>query len=225
MFGLIIGFLHIGARICVGVQDCLNENKSKERCSAAGYDFYIDRKGCKRRLSNNEPFFERYDYKTGHVLEVNPYTGRSYRDITEDAIVRNEKKVKNDAVNAGKRYYRYSSNEINQTKRHINGHRFKNVDNSNTLFVRRRVGNSCLSGVPWFLNIETGLYEEPDRSCIKDDSCWTDLETGITYCYKSEKDINCLKTRLNELQAELINKYGINGSPVWHNDSAHVCNY
>ena len=226
MFGILMGLLHIGARTAVGISGAIEEADSKNRCREAGYDFYVDRNGCKRRLSNDEPVFERRDWRTGHIMEINPYNGHVYRDLTDDARRMTDFIAKEKAIMTGKRFYAFEKGKNNPHPTHmldkIKGYRYKDLKKPGEIYVRRRVSNSCCGGVPWYLNIKTGMYEAPAVECIRNDSYWEDIYNKKMYYYSTSEEIEKLKNRLNELQEKYIREHGFNSYLVWRSDNAHI---
>ena len=222
MFGLFMLLLYIVVRIAVSIQDANREQKSKEISIENGYDIYTDRRGVTRRVSDDKPSFKRWDYKTGHVFEVNPCTGQVYRDVTADAQNAFIAKEKAKALKEGRKYYlceKYSAQKHNNDS--IKGGRYKSTDDNNT-YIRRRVSNACCGGVPWYMNIETGLFVEPDRNEIKPDSVYTDVFTNTLYNYETEEDILTLKEMLNKRQSDTIKRCGISHPAVWMNDDSKL---
>lgn len=222
MFGLFMLLLYIIVRIAVSVQDANREQKSKEISLENGYDIYTDRRGITRRVYDDKPSFKRWDYKTGHVFEVNPCNGQVYRDITADAQDAFIAKEKAKALKEGRKYYlceRFSAQKHGADK--IKGARYKSVDDNNT-YIRRRVSNVIGGGVPWYINIETGLFEEPDRAEIKPDEKYQDMLTGKCFNYETEENIQELKNVLNKEQAETIQTYGLSHPSVWMNDYCKI---
>lgn len=206
MFGLLMGLLHIGARTAAGISEIRDVEKNKQRCIDAGYDFYIDRNGTKRRLSNDEPFMERYDYKTGHTIEFNPYTGQIYKDITAIHLAKTEIESKEKAIKDGKGFYKFEPNRKTHSNDKIKGYRYKRVDDKQeNIYIAREI-----SGVVWYINIETGEYVAPEDSTITEHSTFYICDTHETISYNEKNGINRIKDYLNKSRAESIRR-----TPEW----------
>lgn len=103
LFALIIGYIVLAVIVSsVSKQDNIaiyNRRKAVEN----GNEYYYTSTGLKVRTDTNKPFV--YERKGDSFLEVNPYTGEVYRNITEE---RNKKCAKEEyaaAVKEGRRLY------------------------------------------------------------------------------------------------------------------------
>lgn len=92
MIGLLFGLLHIGCSTAKGISDYHEEYESKRRAIKNGRDFYTDRNNNTVHVKDDQPYFVKRN-EVGDVVEVNPYTGKTIRNISNEnrIIQRNAK--------------------------------------------------------------------------------------------------------------------------------------
>lgn len=211
MIGLLFGLLHLGMRFATGIDDTINESRRKNEATQKGYDFYVDRKGTKRRVTNKEPFYERWDRETGHLIEFNPYNGEVYRDVTAQAKNQYEREAKTKAITENKRFYKYEMGGLNagHYSDKIKGCRYKDLEKPGEIYVCR-----IIYGVYWYLNIKTGMFECPEKEGYSSNSLYYINQNShkpfICIKYNSKENIERIREDLNNRMRIGIERYNGN---------------
>lgn len=228
MFGLVMLILYITARIVVIIIDRKKEVDWKKKAIRDGDSLWVDRYGTAHHVEDDAPFVITTDYKTHDVIEKNPYTGETIRNLTKEDKKYKKDLSMNEAIQNGLRLYsigspsddirkekpKYSNDDVD----YACGRRW--VDRfTDRVYVRRKIGITTY----WYIDLETGLYAFPDDSYINDGLEHEGFLNGI-YCkfeFTDENVKQCLR-ELNEKQVVAIHKDGLNswqsGVTVWHNE-------
>lgn len=162
MIGLLFGLLHIGGLTAKGLSEIHEENSRKEWAIKHDSHFYMDRHGHMRHTENDQPYEITRDWKTGDVIEYDPYTGRTLKNLSR--IERNkhtqEVNTRKDIARAeGKQYALYDRNDCRKPH-------YPNL----IPFINRTDGYVGLKKVDFYYQ-DQEIYG----------AIWTDVETGGMY--------------------------------------------
>ena len=209
--------LYIAVTACVtktaaAFRNYIEESRRKKYSIQKGLDFYIDRYGTKRRVTNDEPYEIFYDALDNQTWEINPYTFEKKKNLTVEKKKRIEENAKQEAIARGEEFYAFEGN-VNHYNERIVGRRYKRIG-SNEIYVSRR-----MTGGQFWLNIDTGLFEYMDTPIRpKQERTWYLIGDD----FKSEwtPDVaEKLIQKLNEIQTNLISRFGYNNETMWHNNN------
>ena len=150
----------------------LGEMKRRRAARFKQKEFYTDRNGTLRYTDSNEPYMlvSDFDYETlqpGDTWEVDPYTGKKKRNLSEDVRRRREIKQMEEASSKGAEYFAYEGISQRHYADSIKGERYKRIEDvkngvcTPSIFVRRF---ACK--IPLFINIDTTMAEDWDISWI-----------------------------------------------------------
>ena len=96
MFVLYMVIIFIGARIVSSIIERKSELDWRNKARKNGDPIWVDRYGTAHHTENDKPFMYTTDYKTGDVVERNPYNGKIYRNISRE----NRKKLRSAGAGA-----------------------------------------------------------------------------------------------------------------------------
>lgn len=204
MFGLFMIIGNICTKICSVIKISHENKESRKRAILSGKETYTDAFGTTRHTNNNQPYMYSHLYANGDGLgdlyEINPYTHKPIKNITEINRRENEKNGIKYAVEQNMDYYSFENNDWHLTDK-IRGPRYKSLNkNNNHVYVVRRYLN-----VNWLVNIETALAEDWDKLDLEYTRLWCE-QNGVKPCieiidngtgYKIDVEI----TEANLLQA------------------------
>ena len=183
MIGLLFGLLHIGGLTAKGVSEIKREHDSKKHAIESGSNFYTDRHGNMKHVENDEPFMITKDWRSGDAVEVNPYTHKIVKNITQQNRMKQNEAVEKAKEN-GERYVMYDNNlngrphypyyipqidyehgyigymnnSIKYPDQHIEGKVWKNTTTYH-LYVKREINTMCQPGsIDKNLPIPDGCY-------------------------------------------------------------------
>lgn len=184
MFGLYMVIIFIGARIVSSIIERKSELDWRNKARKNGDPIWVDRYGTTHHTENDKPFMYTTDYKTGDVVERNPYNGKIYRNVSRENRKKLEEERKNEAIKNGCRLYAYEplGLNFNHTGEKIEGSRWKDIY-TGEIYVPRQINHSN----SFFYNIEKCTFDFYDDDHLTEE----EIEEKLQWANKeNERYIN-----------------------------------
>lgn len=229
MFAIGMAILWVIVMVYYGASERHRENKNRNQAISKGRDWYLDRNGLQHKTDTREPFVVRTDFKTGHKIQVNPYTGKIMTDLSKEYEAKCDFKGRIKATDNGYSVYSfetpYKVNERTTKYKHKPtepvGERFRRLDGGDEVFVARRMADYITKEgkrkpIPFFMNIKDGRFSFFNNELLNcgNQIVYTKIEDNRGVKYKMNLDKESLSNYIDYLNMKQSNGMGVN----WYNN-------
>lgn len=192
--------------------------KNKQEAKEKGWDSYLDHKGYLHHIDTDIPYRYERDFFSGDTYEVNPYSGKRLRNVSEDYRNKNAKLARELAMRDGRRFYQYEKDNDHHKDDLLNGirgYRYRDLYSDNEYVKREFVkitGNTTnkYANMVFYLNINTKMFDYAENK-YNYNTC-SESEFGVALKELNEKQKNMLITGKNEFGHKITM-----GLDIYHN--------